>query len=136
VKGIADESFGMWKSKCGFGDQRLPKVTKGATAEKQVDTIPTSPTMHENEESDQQNSMADEPAEATAPQPTEVPVPTTRAPTRRSTRAWMPTLRYLEGIKSNEISLPITDEEEKVIKYTIEKETMIDNVHSMSLLSN
>jgi Reverse transcriptase (RNA-dependent DNA polymerase) len=135
VKGITNESFGMWKVKCGFGEQGSPMIKKGAKAKEQVDTIPTTPTMPENEDTEQQNSMADEPVETAVTQTNEVPVPATRTPTRRSTRAWKPSLKYLEGLESNEISLPIIDENEEVIKYTIEKETMIDNVHPMALLS-
>jgi hypothetical protein len=78
-----------------------------------------------------------EPADNVGIQATEAtpPVQQENAPTRRSTRVWKPSRKYLESIESNKISLPTIDEEDEVLKYTSAHGTMIDDVHPVALLS-
>ena len=140
VKGISDDSHGIWKAKCGFSKEN-PKGTK-VTADGKVPRVDRDNTNNvvERELVEQEEILAHEepddfPGEMEAELPNPEP-PEVIQPTRRSTRAWKPSIKILESMQQQDIVLStIDDEDNEILKYTGTHQTMVDEIHPISLLS-
>ena len=163
VRGVNDDSHGIWKAKCGFTTE---KPLRNNTAKDKTDkkgplagtedapsNFNESPTQLDYGEQSLQlgnelahgnglkmAEMGENGLEMPENDPfqNEAPARTTRAPrepTRRSSRAWKPSLKFLEGFGQDKIVLSTIDAEDEVLKYTVEHHTMVDQVNPMSLLA-
>ena len=142
VKGVSDDAHGIWKSKCGFSKENPKGANKCPDAQITPSNEGNVNNAIERELVEQEEIMAHEgaeqddfPGEMEAELPDPEP-PDVIHPTRRSTRAWKPSLKILESIQQDELVLSTIDEENEVLKYTGTHPTMIDEVHSISLLSH
>jgi hypothetical protein len=156
VRGLREDTHGTWKEKCGFSkastttkqsttttttttrakvpveleDVQVPEVLNevlDGTNEYQEEVLPPDIDVPEQAHEEHEGAPVLPPHEGA-----NVPEPIVHG-TRRSTRAWRPTQRYLEGKEQEAVSLPAAA---RIAEYDEECKTFIDDVHPFSVLAS